>query len=114
VDPPGEALDEPANFSARLMVVTRWRRMKLPPPETRVRQGPRTCTCKVNHERLSNHGEINVNKNDTVALIAATIYAAGPSNVGTPDREAFVRVAAQAWALYDAVEEEAAQRLSKR
>jgi hypothetical protein len=54
-----------------------------------------------------------MNKNETVALMAATIYAAESSNEATTDIEALVeRVAAQAWALYDAVERVSVERYS--
>jgi hypothetical protein len=54
-------------------------------------------------------------KIETVAHMAAAIYAAGPARQPTfnPD-EMFERVAAQAWALYDAVEKLAAERHSRR
>ena len=58
-----------------------------------------------------------MDKVETVALIAATIYAAaGPAAVATTDADVAIygRVAAQAWALYDAVEAEAAKRHSRR
>lgn len=58
-----------------------------------------------------------MDKVETVALMAATIYsAAGPAAVATTDADAAVygRFAAQAWALYDAVEHQAAERHSKR
>jgi hypothetical protein len=58
-----------------------------------------------------------VEKIETVALMAATIYAAaGPAAVATTDadRAIYERVAAQAWALYDAIETEAAKRHSQR
>jgi hypothetical protein len=58
-----------------------------------------------------------VEKIETVALMAATIYAAaGPAAVATTNANvaAYGRVAAQAWALYDAVEAEAATRHSHR
>jgi hypothetical protein len=56
-----------------------------------------------------------VDTHDAVALMAATIYAAGAASETTTDAEAvYGRVAAQAWALYDAVEKEAAERHSRR
>jgi hypothetical protein len=61
--------------------------------------------------------ENHVDKIDTVALMAATIYAAaGPAAVATTDADVamYGRVAAQAWALYDAVENQAADRHSRR
>jgi hypothetical protein len=55
----------------------------------------------------------NMSKNDTVALMAATIFAARPPGRTTTDAEAmYGSVAAQAWALYEAVEKKAVQRLS--
>lgn len=55
-------------------------------------------------------------KIETVALMAATIYAAaGPAAIATTENVVmYGRVAAQAWALYDAVEAEAAKRHSQR
>ncbi|MGH7510476.1 MAG: hypothetical protein ACREMZ_13540 [Gemmatimonadales bacterium] len=56
-----------------------------------------------------------MDKTETVALMAATIYAAGPLRQATLDTDTmYGDVAAQAWALYDAVEKEAAQRHSRR
>jgi hypothetical protein len=58
-----------------------------------------------------------MDKMETVALMAATIYAAaGPAAVATTDADVAIygRVAAQAWALYDAVETESARRHSRR
>jgi hypothetical protein len=58
-----------------------------------------------------------VDKTETVALMAATIYAAaGPAAMATRDADVAIygRVATQAWALYDAVEAEAARRHSQR
>lgn len=52
-------------------------------------------------------------KHETVALMAATIYAAESSDETTTDTDALVeRVAAQAWALYDAVERVSVERHS--
>jgi hypothetical protein len=43
-----------------------------------------------------------MDKIETVALMAATIYAARPGNKAVVDAEMmYGRVAAQAWALYD-------------
>jgi hypothetical protein len=56
-----------------------------------------------------------MDKIETVALMAATMYASGPA--GYPSDSAdmlYGRIAAQAWALYDAVETEAARRHSKQ
>jgi hypothetical protein len=61
-------------------------------------------------------GEV-VEKIETVALMAATIYAAAdPAVVPTRDADVAIygRFAAQAWALYDAIEAEAAKRHSRR
>jgi hypothetical protein len=58
-----------------------------------------------------------VDKIETVAMMAATIFAAaGPAAVATTDADVAVygRVAAQAWALHDAVENHAAERHSRR
>jgi hypothetical protein len=56
-----------------------------------------------------------MDKTETVALMAATIYAAGPTNQAPADaQDLYHRAAAQAWALFDAVEKEAAQRYSRR
>jgi hypothetical protein len=56
-----------------------------------------------------------VDKHDTIALMAATIYAAEGAGEATTDADAvYGRVAAQAWALYDAVEREAAERHARR
>jgi hypothetical protein len=56
-----------------------------------------------------------VDKVETVALMAATIYAAGPAGQPTASADVlYGRIAAQAWALYDAVEKEGAERHSKR
>jgi hypothetical protein len=55
-------------------------------------------------------------KMETVALMAATIYAAaGPAVVATTDADValYARVAAQAWALHDAVEAEASRSHSR-
>jgi hypothetical protein len=55
-----------------------------------------------------------VDKIETVALMAATIYSAGTAGPTTTTAEAiYGRIAAQAWALYDAVEIEATRRHSK-
>jgi hypothetical protein len=54
-----------------------------------------------------------MDKTETVALMAATIYAAaGPAAVATTEADAsiFQRIAAQAWALHEAVETQAAER----
>jgi len=54
-------------------------------------------------------------KTETVALMAATIYAAmGPAAVATTEADVAIygRIAAEAWALHDAVEAEAAKRHS--
>jgi hypothetical protein len=56
-------------------------------------------------------------KIETLALMTATLYAAaGPAAVTTEDADVslYGRAAAQAWALYDAVEAEAAKRHSRR
>lgn len=58
-----------------------------------------------------------MDKNETVALMAATIYAAaGPAAIATTEADAMLlgRIAAQAWALYDAVETQAAERHYRR
>ncbi len=58
-----------------------------------------------------------MDKTETVALMAATIYAAaGPAAVATTDADVamYGRIAAQAWALYDAVENQGAERHLKR
>jgi hypothetical protein len=56
-----------------------------------------------------------VDKNETVALMAATIFAARPPGRTTAEAEAmYGSIAAQAWALHDAVEREAAERHSRR
>jgi hypothetical protein len=58
-----------------------------------------------------------VEKIETVALMAASIYAAaGPAAVATTDADVamYDRIAAKAWALYDAVENQAAERHSRR
>jgi hypothetical protein len=56
-----------------------------------------------------------MNKTETVALMAATMYAAGPSREPTFNpEELYDRIAAVAWSLYDAVEKEAANRHSRR
>jgi hypothetical protein len=58
-----------------------------------------------------------VERIETIALMTATIYAAaGPAAVATMDADValYGRVAAQAWALYDAVEAEAAKRHSRQ
>jgi hypothetical protein len=56
-----------------------------------------------------------MDKVETVARMAASIYAARPANkvVGVADAM-FGRAAAQAWALYDAVEMESARRHSRQ
>jgi hypothetical protein len=57
-----------------------------------------------------------VEKIDSVALMAATIYAAaGPAAVATTDADVslYERVAARAWDLYEAVEAEVAKRHSR-
>ena len=55
-----------------------------------------------------------MDKNETVALMAATIFAARPPGRTTTDAAAmYENVATQAWALYDAVEKEAAERHSR-
>ena|SRR5688572_1183323 len=60
-------------------------------------------------------GEMIVDKIETVALMAASIYGAGPAGQATTTAEVtYGRVAAQAWALYDAVEKQAAERHSHR
>jgi hypothetical protein len=56
-----------------------------------------------------------MNKNETVALMAATIFAARPMGRTTAEaEEMYGSVATQAWSLYEAVEREAVQRLSTR
>lgn len=55
-----------------------------------------------------------MDKMETVALMAATIYAATPVGQATADPHLHARAAVQAWALYDAVEKEAAERHSRR
>jgi hypothetical protein len=56
-----------------------------------------------------------VDKNETVALMAATIFAARPPGRTTTEaEEMYGSIAAQAWALYDAVEREAVERHSRR
>ena len=58
-----------------------------------------------------------MDKIETVALMAATIYAAaGPTAVTTTDADVamYGRISAKAWALYDAVENQAADRHSTR
>jgi hypothetical protein len=56
-----------------------------------------------------------MNKIETVAQMAATIYAVGPAHQPTFNAdEMYERLAAQAWALYDAVEKEGAERHSRR
>jgi hypothetical protein len=56
-----------------------------------------------------------VDKTETVALMAAAIYAALPTRQQTFDPvEMYDRIATQAWSLYDAVEKEAANRHSRR
>jgi hypothetical protein len=58
-----------------------------------------------------------MDKTETVALMAATIYAAaGPAAVATTEADAslFGRIAAQAWALHEAVENHEAERHSRR
>jgi hypothetical protein len=56
-----------------------------------------------------------MDKMETVALMAATMYAAGPANKANVDTEVmYGRIAAQAWALYDAIEMEATRRHSKQ
>jgi hypothetical protein len=48
----------------------------------------------------------------TVALMAATIHAARAA--APTDQTAYERVAEEAWALYDAVDKQAAARHSRR
>jgi hypothetical protein len=55
-----------------------------------------------------------VDKIETVALMAATVYAAEAAGAAITSAEMYERVAAQAWALYEAVEKEAAERYSRR
>jgi hypothetical protein len=56
-----------------------------------------------------------MDKLETVAVMAATIYAAGRlDQLTTNANEIYGRIAAQAWALYDAVEKESAERYSRR
>ena len=56
-----------------------------------------------------------MNKTETVALMAATMYAAGPLHQVTVNpEEIYDRIAVMAWSLYDAVEKESASRLSNR
>jgi hypothetical protein len=55
-----------------------------------------------------------VDKNETVALMAATIYTAEASGQATDAEAVYGRIATQAWALYEAVEREAAERHSRR
>ena len=55
------------------------------------------------------------NKTDTVAMMAAARYAAGPLRQTTVNpEEIYERIAAMAWSLYDAVEKESANRHSRR
>jgi hypothetical protein len=56
-----------------------------------------------------------MDKIEIVAQMAATIYAARPAHQPTFNAdETYERAAAQAWALYDAVEKESAERHSRR
>ncbi|HJR15464.1 MAG TPA: hypothetical protein VJ808_01320 [Gemmatimonadales bacterium] len=55
-----------------------------------------------------------MDKMETVALMAATIYAATPVGPVTADPDLYGRAAAQAWTLYDAVEKEASERHARR
>jgi hypothetical protein len=53
-----------------------------------------------------------MDKVETVALMAATILAARAA--GPLDEVGYERIAAEAWALHDAVEKEGAGRHSRR
>ena len=53
-------------------------------------------------------------KIETVALMAANLYAAEAAGGATTTAEMYERVAGQAWALYEAVEKEAAERHSAK
>ncbi len=56
-----------------------------------------------------------MNKTETVALMAAAMYGAGTLREETVNpEEACERIAAMAWALYDAVERESANRHLRR
>lgn len=55
-----------------------------------------------------------MDKMETVALMAATIYAATPVGPAAADPDLYGRAAAQAWTLYDAVEKEAVERHARR
>ena len=56
-----------------------------------------------------------MDKTQTVALMAAAMYAAAASGPTTVSTDVLLgRIAGQAWALYDAVEIEGAQRHSRR
>ena len=56
-----------------------------------------------------------MDKTQTVAMMAATIYVAEASGPATTSADVlYQRIAARAWALYDAVETESAQRHSRR
>jgi hypothetical protein len=58
---------------------------------------------------------VTVDKVETVALMAATIYGAGSAGQATANPEVlYGRIVAQAWAIYDAVEMEAARRHSRQ
>jgi hypothetical protein len=62
-----------------------------------------------------NSRRVAMNKTETVALMAAAMYAAGSSRQATFNpEEIYDRIAAVAWSLYDAVEREAANRHSRR
>ena len=53
-------------------------------------------------------------KTDTIARMAAAIFAAGHDPEASLDaNEMYQRAATHAWALYDAVEKVAAERYSK-
>ena len=56
-----------------------------------------------------------MNKTETVAMMAAAMYAAGPlRQTSVNPEEIYDRIAAMAWSLYDAVEKESANRHSRR
>jgi hypothetical protein len=56
----------------------------------------------------------DMEKMETVALMAATLYTAEAAGAATTSAEMYERAAEQAWALYDAVETEAGKRHSRR
>jgi hypothetical protein len=84
------------------------RRIPFEPPASLILPGVAHSTRRTDRRRTT------MDKMETVALMAATIYAATPVGPAAADPDLYGRAAAQAWTLYDAVEKEAVERHARR